>query len=105
MNKPKTIADLDFNWIFTIEDRKFVYWELDFYWKNPCVENHKIKPENYVFEINIIIDKDVRLRESMYLIHDNIRKIYTEEFVRKGNIFEGACFRLIFSNAFVIKVE
>ena len=46
MNKPKTIADLNINWTFTIEYRKFVYWELDFLLKNPNLKNYKIKVLN-----------------------------------------------------------
>lgn len=115
MNKPKTIADLDINWTFTIEYRNFIYWELDFLHKNPTIKNYKIKQENYIFQIRIrdqLYKFEIWTHSNTYLfnlifsIHEKISYIYRTNFS-----IEGACFRLIrfketvFSNVFVIEVE
>lgn len=115
MNKPKTVADLDINWIFTIEHRKFVYWQQDFLLTNPNLENFKIKEENYIFEIKIRDQKFkfsilavpyYNLYQFMYEIHNKITTIYEKNF-----FMEGARFRLIkfketvFFNAFIIEIE
>lgn len=115
MNKPKTIADLNINWTFTIEHRKFVYWELDFLLKNPKLKNYKIKEENYIFEImirdrkfefSIMAVPYYNLYQFVHEIHNKIATIYENNF-----FMEGACFKLIkfketvFFNVLVIEVE
>lgn len=116
MNNPKTIADLNINWNFTIENRNFAYFELDFWIRNPDLKNYKIKPDNYVFEIEIrnqkftfeVLTKSYRnnLYDLIHQIHEEITTIYNKNFN-----FPDSCFRLlkfketVFFNTFVIEVE